>query len=1227
MLKKTISLDFKIGGMILMLLFINRSYSQQYSNIIPPSPNAGTLKQFGDYPMDYSTGTVNIAIPIYDIKTKDFSIPIKINFNARGRMGNLNYSPIGVGWALTSTDFITREVRGKPDETANLRMEETKESLLDLGTNPSEYNNNVHDLYEKLILADPEIITYKGHTITYPAGDSENDLFSYSINGQSGKFIVNQAGNVVPLTYTTLRFQSGIIQGGSSTFVIRVMDDRGNEYVFGGKPSAIEQSESRSGNSYIILNSAWFLSEIITASKDTITYNYESVYTGGTSSSIKSRTSIYTMHTYVKRLILIGGGHNPLNGTDGVRDTYSVYHEGAYVVSCLKSIVFPTGKLELFYANANKKLDSIKIFDPSNQGIKTVNFSYMNTPGSGYISNNNSISLADLKIRGSSNATEEMYSFEYYNPTLPFSGANNDLEFVSNVDWWGYCNSYGKFVPPLPGDFDFTAGFYGSKDANELLKLNGMLKKITYPTGGITEFVYENNKCYSIGQDALYGPGLRIAEIKSHDEYGDVLIKKLRYGLSENGKGTLPYLPNPYDFRSQLIYSGYYGSWLSDPTDYIRYKYTSIPTSYASKLYSMPVFYSQVTEYQFDVSDNNLGKTEYYYEAPSLTTVLNEDNLLKHVEVKDWTQSKLLEKKVYKTIPTGYKIIEHTQFTYTDLNYIKIPGVSFIRNHELWLYFDPATDPTPSGDRTGTLDEEMFVRDHSINGIYTIINQPVESAISVKTREQIQTYTDDGNTVSTIKNYEYENLDNVLPTKVSVLSSNGKLNVSQYKYTGDIATVGDIYWDMIFQRNMVSHLIEETDYVDNQVKKVLRTNYFSPYPGVFVPQNVIAKNGINGSFYTLYNFKKYNEKGSILERQEKAGPNEVYIWGYADQYPVAKIETEKTYNEVISESGLNTSILASLSSTEPQKRIELNKLNSLNKSLVTTMTYEPEIGITSISGPSNRLNFFEYDAYGRLNILRDEQSRISKKYEYKYQNIPIGTEPLWSATGNYRCVKDAYGLNSGYQEREDKDLNTTSLSYNQVRWSGIGSNLTACPLSTQPALYPTGNVRCQLGTDGKNTGYQEEELRDLNPNSSTYNQISWQTGLYRTDMCPLPPNTSPNWQPTGNVRCETNNGDNTGYQESELKDVNPLSNTYNQLTWGQATVSNECPVTFTCVPSCPTTTDPMYRCMWGYCQQGLKVYTSYTEISYDSYICFYHYEWSDGYWSDTFYESSTSPCN
>ncbi len=54
--------------------------------------------------------------------------------------------------------------------------------------------------------------------------------------------------------------------------------------------------------------------------------------------------------------------------------------------------------------------------------------------------------------------------------------------------------------------------------------------------------------------------------------------------------------------------------------------------------------------------------------------------------------------------------------------------------------------------------------------------------------------------------------------------------------------------------------------------------------------------------------------------------------------------------------------------------------------LMTTYTYKPLVGMTSETDPSGRIIFYEYDDFGRLKRIKDEEGKILQEYDYHYYN-------------------------------------------------------------------------------------------------------------------------------------------------------------------------------------------------------------------------------------------------
>ncbi|WP_158829407.1 hypothetical protein [Mucilaginibacter lacusdianchii] len=116
---------------------------------------------------------------------------------------------------------------------------------------------------------------------------------------------------------------------------------------------------------------------------------------------------------------------------------------------------------------------------------------------------------------------------------------------------------------------------------------------------------------------------------------------------------------------------------------------------------------------------------------------------------------------------------------------------------------------------------------------------------------------------------------------------------------------------------------------------------------------------------------------------------------------------------------------------------------------LTTYTYEPQIGITSITNDNGQTTFFEYDAFQRLSLIRDNRRNIAKQVLYNNltEEANSSIAPNWQNTSTaIRCKTNSSAQNTGEQEQEQKNVNAASLTYNQTRWVVVATNTVACPL-------------------------------------------------------------------------------------------------------------------------------------------------------------------------------------
>ncbi|HPW63692.1 MAG TPA: hypothetical protein PLJ13_15450, partial [Cyclobacteriaceae bacterium] len=86
--------------------------------LFPPSPDVANMEKYGTYQVNYATGLPQISIPLYTVKQNDLEVPITLDYHASGIKVTQDAGWIGLGWSLNAGGQISRQVMGnKPDET------------------------------------------------------------------------------------------------------------------------------------------------------------------------------------------------------------------------------------------------------------------------------------------------------------------------------------------------------------------------------------------------------------------------------------------------------------------------------------------------------------------------------------------------------------------------------------------------------------------------------------------------------------------------------------------------------------------------------------------------------------------------------------------------------------------------------------------------------------------------------------------------------------------------------------------------------------------------------------------------------------------------------------------------------------------------------------------------------------------------------------------------------
>jgi|WetSurMetagenome_2_1015567.scaffolds.fasta_scaffold02548_4 YD repeat-containing protein len=293
-------------------------------------------------------------------------------------------------------------------------------------------------------------------------------------------------------------------------------------------------------------------------------------------------------------------------------------------------------------------------------------------------------------------------------------------------------------------------------------------------------------------------------------------------------------------------------------------------------------------------------------------------------------------------------------------------------------------------------------------------------------KKEIETIKDLTNSTSLIKATEYLYNDRMLISQVSSTNSDGCIIKDKYKYPSDYEFTGTptnesaLGIKHLKDQNQINFPIEHVvtkSFSGNEVvtsgslmlpkvqtpenvfpKVIMKIESTNPIPN-FQLSNINSNDlSFDNNYRDFHSFDLYQEANPVLLQQHKV--DDIYIsykWGYQNSYPVVKAEniSYSELNQVINnlKPDFNAFLdgLGDLSSSTSKTNWkdfnnDLRSNTSLLKGLITTYTYKPLIGVTSVTDPAGYTTYFEYDSSGRLIVERDDDGNIVKKYEYHYVN-------------------------------------------------------------------------------------------------------------------------------------------------------------------------------------------------------------------------------------------------
>ncbi|NII29579.1 hypothetical protein HB364_31160 [Pseudoflavitalea sp. X16] len=873
--------------------------------VIPPSPEAAALGQYGNVPVGLFTGTPTISIPLYELKGNSISLPISISYNASGFKPEDEATWCGSSWSLNAGGVITRAVRGNPDNSSNYF------GVANVLNPPSSSDFFGQDTYLKNI--------QDGIIETQP------DIYYYNFAGHSGKFLVKPDNTV----FKKEKDLKAITFGSGFTIV----DEQGITYVFDVDETSIMTPSDDFGQSSTIsytYPSAWYLRSMISAAGDeVIEFEYHTNLSGSIQNGnrLNNRSVSYTYgvkapNTYCASPVDQSPIYTlpPPEVLIHRKFLKKIIYKRSNIAIAYVDILSATGQRQDTEDTYARRLNQVKVYSTNNTTdklIKQYDFTY------GYFFNNVNVinkrrlrleSLQEISVDGVT-PSPPAYTFTYDATPIP-------ERFTASLDHWGFYNAAGNtslvpyvYFPGVLVDFMYFQARNIGEGANREADFSGsattILNKMTYPTGGYTTFEYELNEAKF--DDGLYHPvgGVRVKKITDYSFNGVAARAKTYTYLSDDGTGSGRSGIFPF-YQTTSSYHHYFIPFQSAPCEIRReneeYFLYTITVS-ANSIFSLGSFqgshlgYTQVTESQTDLVNNQtLGKTVYNYSFNG--AFANDENI---------ENGDLVRQRVYRNDGKLLQEISNTYNTTTGdvLNSVMAKPLQeqtnkayYCRTSTNWYYPYGDWEAPPAG----------CVEFRTM----PTVRYPETSSFFQQNKRMTQTiikvYDEIRNEyLVTTKDLFYDNPLHNYATRIEETTSNGSKLKTDIKYVVDYAaaptaTTGSIAYniDLMRQKNIVGLPVEKlqyrqdagggnTRYISGQITdyivgKSSKIYFLEAQPLVAsVTPSSISSNVFNyDSHYRLAATMKYDANENLIEQSKTDDMPKAYIWDYNNMYPVAE---------------------------------------------------------------------------------------------------------------------------------------------------------------------------------------------------------------------------------------------------------------------------------------------------------------------------------------------------
>jgi YD repeat-containing protein len=396
---------------------------------------------------------------------------------------------------------------------------------------------------------------------------------------------------------------------------------------------------------------------------------------------------------------------------------------------------------------------------------------------------------------------------------------------------------------------------------------------------------------------------------------------------------------------------------------------TSTTTPIAESGGTLKTTYSYDAPLSYHYNSGTYSTYTAFYDGKTLRTDLSkefDDN---------WLYGQLRKKTEYRNIDENYLPARVTDYEYNVFYRNSITGTKVYQ-------LINARDWRPSTNNNGHINMELLEARSCTENHY---DYNIFTGTKKLQSETVSAYPSGGGSpVTKTVQYTYDNTKHLYPTQITKSTGDGSTKIEKMLYpldannptTAETELINSHRWNTLLQKDITKGNAAWKTKFDYKIAndKVLLQNVWDGKPE---------------SLENRLQILAEDRYGNPVHIRKDDSENRVYLWGYNGQYPVAEIKNA-TYDQI--KNILGQTVIDRVASANTPSSADLTAINNLRSNTnllnaqITTYTYKPLVGMETMTDPRGVTTTYNYDNFGRLEAVKDENDKTIENYDYHYKD-------------------------------------------------------------------------------------------------------------------------------------------------------------------------------------------------------------------------------------------------